>query len=124
MTTDPTLEALIAGGHYAIAADRYEEQTGDAELAALMRIDGLEWELVGGIPALRATAEPHETARSPWWIIWCGKHSLGTVYFGPEPEPLWQTRLRFILAEYCYGQQLADRFYELFCAAVPKECEL
>ena len=36
MPTDPTLESLIAGGHYAVAADRYEEQTGDSELAALI----------------------------------------------------------------------------------------
>lgn len=53
MPTDPTLEALIVGGHFVIAADRYEEETGDVELAALMRIDGLEWELANGVPALK-----------------------------------------------------------------------
>ena len=124
MPPDPTLEALMAGGHYVVAADRYEEQTGDAELAALMRIDGLEWELVDGVPALRTTAEYHETVRTPWWIIWCGKHSLGEVVFGPTPAPLAKTRLPLILAESGYGQSLADRFYQLFCDAVPKECEL
>ena len=124
MTTDPTLEALMAGGHFAIAADHYEEQTGDSDLAALMRIDGMEWELVNGVPALKTTAEYHETARSPWWIVSCGKHPLGTVYFGPRPEPLTEARLPLILAEHRYEQSLADRFYQLFCSAVPIECEL
>ncbi len=57
MTTDPTLEGLMAGGHFVIAADRYEEQTGDSELAALMRIDGLKWELVDGVPVLKMAAQ-------------------------------------------------------------------
>lgn len=119
MTTDKTLEALMAGGHFAIAADRHEEQTGDSELAALMRIDGLAWELVDGVPALKTTAEYHEFAKNIWWTVSCGKHPLGTVLFGPRPEPLADTRLLLILAENRYGQALADRFYQLFCAAVP-----
>lgn len=124
MSPDPTLEALIAGGHFAIAADRYVEQTGDSELAALMRIDGLKWELVNGVPALKTTAEYHEIAKNIWWTVSCGKHSLGTVFFGSRPEPLVDTRLSQILAEHLLGQSLADRFYQLFCAAVPIECEL
>lgn len=124
MPADPTLEALIAGGHYAIAADRYEEETGDAELAALMRIDGLEWELVNGMPVLLMTTEfKNTTNHISWWHIRCGRFDFGSASYEPTmrihlPRLLAETAIPSILAASGYGTWLTDRFYQAYNAAV------
>lgn len=132
MPTDETLESLIAGGHFAIAADRYEEQTGDTELAALMRIDGLDWELVDGVPALRMKAKHTSVEdRFYWWHLHSGRYDFGTVddnagidpYLPEElPLPYGSTPIAAILVEAGLPDSLADRLYRLYCEAVWREC--
>ena len=121
---DPTLEALMAGGHFAIAADRYEEQTGDAELAALMRIDGLEWELVDGVPALRIQADRRAYIQNHHqWYLQCGRYDFGNVYSFTGPQPIVQTPIVRILSKAGYGTRLIDRFHQLYCEAVTRVCK-
>lgn len=133
MPTDPTLQSLIAEGHYAIAADRYEEQTGDSELAALMRIEGLEWDMVDGVPALLIKTKFHDVGagRFMWWHLHCRGVDFGTVdvLYGPDYEVLprkpiaaEKTPIARILAEARYGPELATRFYQLYCDAVDRVC--
>ena len=128
MTPDPTLEALIAGGHYAIAADRYEEETGDAELAALMRIDGLEWELVNGVPTLRMEIESmYDDGRCCWWNIRCGKFDFGTVPSAPldgvrDSIPLTDTPIPSILASAGLATRFTERLYSVYKDAVSQVC--
>lgn len=128
MSPDPTLEALIAGGHFAIAADRYEEQTGDSELAALMRIDGLEWELVEGVPALQMEAQFCEITEHDfnWWLQ-CGTFDFGNVAFEPfvgiqRPSPLATTPIPLILRSVGLGSKYEEPFYALFVEAVARVC--
>jgi hypothetical protein len=133
MPTDPMLESLIAAGHYAIAADRYEEQTGDAELAALMRIDGLEWELVNGVPALRMKAEHIDfNDRFFWWRLHCGRYDFGTVddNYGLDPpdaddlpRSLNDTPITAILDVAGLPENLTERLYRLYREAVARECK-
>lgn len=128
MPTDPTLESLIAAGHFAVAADRYEELTGDSELAALMRIDGLEWELEKGVPVLRMSVQFKSTANYiSWWHIRCGRFDFGTVSYQPTksvhlPRLLAETALPLILAASGYGARLTDRFYRAYNEAVVRVC--
>jgi hypothetical protein len=130
MSPDPTLEALMAGGHFPIAADRYEEQTGDSELAALMRIDGLEWELVDGEPGLnfQVTLNPDLIY---WWDLVCGTADFDIVvddhreqvrHERLKPRRLEDTPIHKLLAESGLGPQFAERFYRLYLEAVHRVC--
>ncbi len=126
MTIDPVLEALIAAAAFVIAADRYEEETGDTELAALMRIPGLEWELVDGVPGLKVVAAFVDGERWAWWTLTSGVHAFGTVYLQHEvtPEPVENTPVLQLLRETGFSQSLAPRLYQLYREAVERECVL
>ncbi len=132
MDADPTLAGLIAAGQFAIAADRYEELTGDTLLATLMRIDGLEWELVDGSPELLIKLVYHENARNMWWTGTCGRHKLGSgTWVDPiEPDGIQEIGVYAVLQTAGYvgdlaaSDELANRFYALTCRAMLRSEEV
>ena len=113
-----------ASGAFAIAADRYEEETGDTELAALMRIPGIEWELVEGTPGLRMTVAFTDDARWFWWTLHCGPYDFGTVGDNLEPEDIVFLPIFKLLDNSDLGEELAPRLYQLYREAVERECVL
>ena len=120
MNPDPVLEGLVAAGAFAIAADRYEEETDDTELAALMRIPGLEWELVDGKPGLKVVFTYNEIARNFWWDVRCGGRELGTILGSRFPELMKKASVRRMLQDAGYGIALAPRLYQLCREAVDR----
>lgn len=126
MTPDPVLEGLITAGAFAIAADRYEEETGDTELAALMRIPGLEWQLVDGKPGLKLAATLIDAERWAWWETACGRYDFGHVCLAHkvEPPPMPRTPLTTLLQNVGLGNDLAPRLYQLYREAVKRACVL
>ena len=134
MEPDPTLTTLIVAGYYPVAADWYEERTGDTELATLLRIDGLVWEMDGGEPSLTLDLAYWEIARNGWWTGWCGTHQLGggTLVGGGaslcEPNPLGESGVIDVLRAAGFGDRpagdpLVKRFYDLVCRATVPEAE-
>lgn len=90
-----------------------------------MRIDGLEWELVNGVPALRMEAKvvDIEDGWIWWWHHHCGKFDFGSVMYAsddgnPQPYPQAETPILSILASGGLGSRYQERFYTLYKDAV------
>jgi hypothetical protein len=125
---DTVLMALIADAQYLIAADRYEEITGDSTLAAIMRIEGLEWELIAGKPAFKMIATQGDHEKLVWWDLQCGQWDFDWVTFtafpDEQPKPRNEGPIHQLMQKLGMTEEQCDCFYRLYCDAVERECSL